>query len=313
METMAKYNRSNPAVKRILQEVKEMQSNPSPDFMALPLEEDIFEWQFAILGPRDSEFEGGIYHGRIQLPSDYPFKPPSFMLLTPSGRFEIQKKICLSISNYHPEHWQPSWSVRTALVALIAFMPTNPGGALGSLDYKKEDRRALGIKSREAPPKFGSPERQKLIDEIHEQMLSKAPPVPQTLPNVPNEESNELPASDPSGEHADKVDEGDNTSGSVSDSSSGLPVPESESGVTENTGETSAVEVANHHVPEASHRENIPRVSSSHQNPAVAIQKPNHDRLLTLAAFGLTLAIMALVIKKFLKINGLGGFIEGKF
>jgi ubiquitin-conjugating enzyme E2 J1 len=149
--------------------------------------------------------------------------------------------------------------------------------------------------------------------QIHEQMLSKAPPVPQTLPNVPNEESNELPASDPSGEHADKVDEGDNTSGSVSDSSSGLPVPESESGVTENTGETSAVEVANHHVPEASHRENIPRVSSSHQNPAVAIQKPKHDRLLTLAAFGLTLAIMALVIKKFLKINGLGGFIEGKF
>jgi len=110
MAATAKYNRSNPAVKRILQEVKEMQSNPSPDFMALPLEEDIFEWQFAILGPRDSEFEGGIYHGRIQLPSDYPFKPPSFMLLTPSGRFEIQKKICLSISNYHPEHWQPSWS-----------------------------------------------------------------------------------------------------------------------------------------------------------------------------------------------------------
>ena len=38
MAATAKYNRSNPAVKRILQEVKEMQSNPSPDFMALPLE-----------------------------------------------------------------------------------------------------------------------------------------------------------------------------------------------------------------------------------------------------------------------------------
>lgn len=46
------------------------------------LQEDIFEWQFAIRGPRDSEFEGGIYHGRIQLPADYPLKPPSFMLLT---------------------------------------------------------------------------------------------------------------------------------------------------------------------------------------------------------------------------------------
>ncbi|XP_020594531.1 ubiquitin-conjugating enzyme E2 32, partial [Phalaenopsis equestris] len=105
-----KYNRRNPAVKRILQELKEMQSNPSDDFMSLPLEENIFEWQFAILGPRDSEFEGGIYHGRIQLPADYPFKPPSFMLLTPNGRFETQTKICLSISNHHPEHWQPSWS-----------------------------------------------------------------------------------------------------------------------------------------------------------------------------------------------------------
>lgn len=33
-----KYNLKNPAVKRILQEVKEMQSNPSDDFMSLPLE-----------------------------------------------------------------------------------------------------------------------------------------------------------------------------------------------------------------------------------------------------------------------------------
>ena len=56
--------------------------------------------------------------------------------------------------------------VRTALVALIAFMPTSPNGALGSLDYKKEERHALAIKSREAPAKFGNPERQKLIDEV---------------------------------------------------------------------------------------------------------------------------------------------------
>ena len=28
----------------------------------------------------------------------------------PNGRFEIFKKICLSISGHHPESWQPSWS-----------------------------------------------------------------------------------------------------------------------------------------------------------------------------------------------------------
>ncbi|XLR27707.1 hypothetical protein S83_055607, partial [Arachis hypogaea] len=55
----------------------------------------------------------------------------------------------------------------TALVALIAFIPTNPNGALGSLDYKKEERRTLTIKSCFASPRFGTPERQKLIDECH--------------------------------------------------------------------------------------------------------------------------------------------------
>jgi ubiquitin-conjugating enzyme E2 J1 len=173
-----RYNMRNPAVKRILQEVREMQNNGSNEFMSLPVQDNIFEWQFAIRGPQDTEFEGGIYHGRIQLPPEYPFRPPAFMLLTPNGRFETQTKICLSISQHHPEHWQPSWSVRTALVALIAFMPTKPDGAIGSLDYTKEERRALAVKSRSAPPKFGHAERQQLIDEIHEFMLKNSPAVP---------------------------------------------------------------------------------------------------------------------------------------
>ena len=58
------------------------------------------------------------------------------------------------------------FAVRTALVALIAFMPTSPNGAMGSVEYPKEERRTLAIKSREAPPKHGSPERQKVIDEV---------------------------------------------------------------------------------------------------------------------------------------------------
>lgn len=43
---------------------------------------NMFDWHFTLRGPRDTEFEGGIYHGRILLPSDYPFKPPNIILLT---------------------------------------------------------------------------------------------------------------------------------------------------------------------------------------------------------------------------------------
>ncbi|XP_022722771.1 ubiquitin-conjugating enzyme E2 32-like isoform X2 [Durio zibethinus] len=282
-----KYNLKNPAVKRILQEVKEMQSNPSDDFMSLPLEENIFEWQFAIRGPGDSEFEGGIYHGRIQLPSEYPFKPPSFMLLTPNGRFETQTKICLSISNHHPEHWQPSWSVRTALVALIAFMPTSPNGALGSLDYKKEERRALAIKSRESPPKFGNPERQKLIDEASEE-----DPIDRDGEAQANQQDSVTMVSGNgllNQQVGDRVVEEE-------------PVAPTDANQATAEGRMRVVR----EIP-ASGQSNEPL-----QRPEMRVQRSADDHLFTWAAVGLTIAILVLLFKKFMKSSGHGAvFMDG--
>lgn len=171
MAENGRFNVRNPAVKRIVQESREMQKENSREMQAQALEDNIFEWHFAVRGPPDSEFEGGVYHGRIIMPSDYPFRPPAFMLLTPNGRFETGVKICLSISAHHPEHWQPSWSVRTALTALVAFMPSPGNGAIGSLDFPKEERRRLAALSRREFPKFGSLERQQVTQEVHQRML----------------------------------------------------------------------------------------------------------------------------------------------
>jgi hypothetical protein len=38
-------------------------------------------------------------------------------------------------------------------------------------DFTKEERQALALKSQSDPPKFGSPARQKVIDEMHQRML----------------------------------------------------------------------------------------------------------------------------------------------
>ena len=92
-----------------------LSDNPCPDngvlsyALALALQDNLFEWHFTIRGPPDTEFEGGMYHGRILLPTEYPFSPPSIVLLTPNGRFETKMKVCLSISAYHPETWLPAW------------------------------------------------------------------------------------------------------------------------------------------------------------------------------------------------------------
>lgn len=143
-----KYNLKSPAVKRLMKEAVELRE-PTEHYHAQPLEDNLFEWHFSVRGPPDSDFDGGVYHGRIVLPPEYPMKPPSIILLTPNGRFEVGKKICLSISGHHPETWQPSWSIRTALLAIIGFMPTKGEGAIGSLDYTPEERRALAKKSQD--------------------------------------------------------------------------------------------------------------------------------------------------------------------
>ncbi|KAF1505078.1 Ubiquitin-conjugating enzyme E2 J1, partial [Eudyptula minor novaehollandiae] len=142
------YTLSFSAVKRLMKEAAELK-DPTDHYHAQPLEDNLFEWHFTVRGPPDSDFDGGIYHGRIVLPPEYPMKPPSIILLTANGRFEVGKKICLSISGHHPETWQPSWSIRTALLAIIGFMPTKGEGAIGSLDYTPEERRALAKKSQD--------------------------------------------------------------------------------------------------------------------------------------------------------------------
>ena len=131
-----------------VREAQELSSSPSADYTATPLESDLFEWHFTLRGPPNSVYAEGMYHGRIVLPPTYPLRPPSFRFVTPSGRFEANREICLSISGHHEETWQPAWGVRTALVALRAFMETDPRGQLGGLDASDAVRRRLAAESR---------------------------------------------------------------------------------------------------------------------------------------------------------------------
>jgi len=142
----SQYNTRSPAVKRLMKEAQEL-SEATWEYHAAPLEDNLFEWHFTVRGPVDTDYQGGFYHGRIVLPAEYPMKPPNIIILTPNGRFEVGKKICLSISTHHPESWQPSWSIRTALLAIIGFMPTPGQGTIGSLDYTPEERKNYARKS----------------------------------------------------------------------------------------------------------------------------------------------------------------------
>ncbi|KAF5541945.1 ubiquitin-conjugating enzyme E2 J1 [Fusarium phyllophilum] len=142
-----KFSSKSPTIRRILREAAEISNSPSADYTAEPLESDLFEWHFTLKGPPNSVYSNGIYHGRIVLPPTYPLRPPSFRFMTPSGRFEANREICLSISGHHEETWQPAWGVRTALVALRSFMETDARGQLGGLETTDAVRQRLANES----------------------------------------------------------------------------------------------------------------------------------------------------------------------
>jgi ubiquitin-conjugating enzyme E2 J1 len=134
-----------------MQEARELANDPCTDYSAAPLEDDIFEWHCTLRGPPGTEFEGGLYHFRILLPAEYPFRPPSLMMLTPNGRFELNTKICISFTSYHEEMWQPAWGVRTAIIGLQGFFPLKGQAAagVGSIEYPISERKRLAALSRE--------------------------------------------------------------------------------------------------------------------------------------------------------------------
>jgi ubiquitin-conjugating enzyme E2 J1 len=141
---------TSPSTRRLLKESAELATHPSPYFTAHPISDsNLYDWHFTLAGPpAPSPYAGGIYHGRIVLPASYPLRPPSFRFLTPSGRFEVNREICLSISGHHEETWQPAWGIRTALLALRSFMDADAKGQVGGLDLPESVRRRYAGESR---------------------------------------------------------------------------------------------------------------------------------------------------------------------
>lgn len=99
-----------------------------------------------VSGPENSPYFGGQYHGHLVFPPDYPFKPPAVYIMTPNGRFKTQKRLCLSISDFHPDTWNPAWSVSTILVGLLSFMLEDTI-TMGSMESSVREKRIWALDS----------------------------------------------------------------------------------------------------------------------------------------------------------------------
>jgi len=125
-----------------------LRKDPVPDVIAIPLEKNILEWRFVLRGSEDTEFSGGHFFGKLKFPPEYPLGPPSIMMITPNGRFKCNTRICMSMSDFHPESWCPSWSVGTILTGLLSFMNSNEM-TTGGLEASVEERKRYASTSKD--------------------------------------------------------------------------------------------------------------------------------------------------------------------
>ncbi|CAD7093937.1 unnamed protein product [Hermetia illucens] len=139
-------NRKPTATSRLRQDYLRLKRDPVPYITAEPLPSNILEWHYVVKGPEDSPYYGGYYHGTLLFPREFPFKPPSIMMLTPNGRFKTNTRLCLSISDFHPDTWNPAWSVATILTGLLSFMLENTP-TLGSMETTAYEKKQLAKKS----------------------------------------------------------------------------------------------------------------------------------------------------------------------
>ena len=136
------------ATARLRKELVSLQKDPPPGVIAEPDESNILKWHYVIKGPTDTGFEGGVYVGKLIFPNEYPMKPPGIMMLTPSGRFKCNTRLCLSMSDYHPESWNPMWSVATIIQGVQSFMASDEL-TTGGIKSSVTEHRRLAAESTE--------------------------------------------------------------------------------------------------------------------------------------------------------------------
>lgn len=123
------------------------------NYVCAPDPENPLIWYFVIFG-LDDDYKGGYYFGKVVCPENYPATPPYIMVSTNNGCFEQNEKICLSITDYHPESWNPAWNVTHIIIGCISFWLQDEETA-GSLYHhenndKQFHRQKYAWKSRES-------------------------------------------------------------------------------------------------------------------------------------------------------------------
>lgn len=148
------------AIRRLQSELKQLNKEPNYFYSAYPNETNFLEWEFIIIGPPETFYEGGMFKGKMTFPKEYPNRPPELNFITNLYHPNIYKdgRVCISILHegidefgYESvnERWNPSHGINTVLMSILSMLgcpnfesPANVDASTewrnSELEYKKK-------------------------------------------------------------------------------------------------------------------------------------------------------------------------------
>jgi ubiquitin-protein ligase len=109
------------SLSRIQKELADFNLTPHPYFSLSVINEyDLYNLHALILGPESTPYEGGTFHIDIELPPNYPFRPPKLNFLTKIFHPNISEiEVCHNLFRYD---WIPTVTIFKSLETVIDLM-----------------------------------------------------------------------------------------------------------------------------------------------------------------------------------------------
>jgi ubiquitin-conjugating enzyme E2 D/E len=84
----------------------------------------MLNWSGMIVGPEESPYEGGVFNLSIEIPTEYPFKPPKIRFTTKVYHMNVDKNggICVDILKHN---WSPALTIGKVLLSISSLL-TDP-------------------------------------------------------------------------------------------------------------------------------------------------------------------------------------------
>jgi len=121
----------------------------------------VHNWTVTLQGPSNTPYADGTYGLLVNLPTNYPFKPPTVRFITriyhPNVTNDSLGNICLALLK--PENWKPATKVSAVLEAvrqlLVEPQPDDPLETRIADEYR-QDRKAFEKTARQYATRYAA-------------------------------------------------------------------------------------------------------------------------------------------------------------